>query len=172
MGSCSSGSRGGSGGLVKNHLTQSENKLVYGLSESERSDFYYHSTTLGQKTIDNFEKRARENGGDITQGQIEFSKNAAMYESVIVNEKLPTLTGSEKQVKWAEDIRNRKISDEIDAIKSRVPERDRPTLLKEFKQRGIKAETFSDCVNYALTQSKTFNWLKNETSAKKIIDNR
>lgn len=170
MGSCS-GSRGGGNKLnLSSHLNNDEKILLYGIPESERGDFYYRYGQ-SEKALASVDKQWAE-AGAVNQKQLENLKNYAKYEAIVVNEKLPTLTGSEKQKAWAEDIRRKKITDAIDTISKSVSTNDRPALLKEFKQRGIKAETFSDCVNYALNQKSEIKFLKTTTSAKEIIDKR
>ena len=170
MGSYASRGGGGNKLSLSSHLNSDEKTLLYGIPESERGDFYYRygQSERGLASVD----KQWEEAGAVNQKQLDNLKNYAKYEAIVVNEKLPTLTGSAKQVAWAEDIRRKKITNEIDRLNKNVSVSDRPALLKEFKQKGIKAETFSDCVNYALSQNSAINFLKTTTSAKEIIDRR
>lgn len=161
----SSGMSGGSGGSnSKSNDSSSGNasikKAVLGLPKDEQKDFYLHSSDISEKYYDQYSDKHLE--------------ESAKYNSFTVNENLPELTGSEKQVSWAEDIRTKLLTNEVRSIDSRSPSsaEGKKQLIEQAKASGMKVNSYSDVLNQALKQSKTFKWLKETTSAKELIDNR
>lgn len=157
------GSGGGSGGSTSND-SSSENanikRAILGLPKDEQKDFYLHSSDISEKYYNQYSEKSIE--------------ESAKYNSFTVNESLPELTGSEKQVSWAEDIRTKLLTNEVRSIDSRSPSsvEGKKQLIEQAKASGMKVNSYSDVLNQALKQSKTFKWLKETTSAKELIDNR
>lgn len=135
-------------------------RAVLGLPKDERKDFYFHSTDVSEKAYGQYSDK--------------YLEESAKYNSFTVNESLPELTGSEKQVSWAEDIRTKLLTNEVRSIDSRSPStvEGKKQLIEQAKASGMKVNSYSDVLNQALKQSKTFKWLKETTSAKELIDNR
>lgn len=135
-------------------------RAVLGLPKDEQKDFYYHSTDVSEKAYGQYSDK--------------YLEESAKYNSFTVNESLPKLTGSEKQVSWAEDIRTKLLTKEVESIDSRSPSsvEGKKQLIEQAKVSGMKVNNYSDVLNQALKQSKTFKWLKETTSAKELIDNR
>ena len=130
------------------------------MPKEEQKDFYWHKTDVIESAYDRYSK--------------EYLDNSEKYNSTTINESLPELSGSEKQVSWAEDIRKRLIKEEVENIIGRIPDNItvKQQLIQQAKANRVKGDTFSDMVNYALKESKTYKWLKNVTSAKELIDYR
>lgn len=102
----------------------------------------------------------------------EILEEWAKYGSYTVNESLPKLTGSEKQVSWAEDIRQKLLAQEVESIHRRAPSivEGKKQLIEQAKSHGMDVDSYSDALNQALQQDKLFKWLKETTSAKELID--
>lgn len=74
----------------------------------------------------------------------------------------PELTGSEKQIAWAKDIRLMKLQDIERAIEGAGLE----TALSQFK-----VETAQEIIDFVMAGEK-YSWLKTTTSAHSVIENR
>ena len=155
-------STGGNSGRQNDSSSENANikRAVLGLPKDEQKDFYFHSSDIPEKYYNQYSEKSIE--------------ESAKYNSFTVNESLPELTGSEKQVSWAEDIRTKLLSKEVESIDSRSPSsvEGKKQLIEQAKASGMKVNSYSDVLNQALKQSKTFKWLKETTSAKELIDNR
>lgn len=155
-------STGGGSGRQNDSSSENANikRAVLGLPKDEQKDFYFHSSDISEKYYNQYSEKSIE--------------ESAKYNSFTVNESLPELTGSEKQVSWAEDIRTKLLSKEVESINSRSPSsvEGKKQLIEQAKASGMKVNSYSDVLNQALKQSKTFKWLKETTSAKELIDNR
>lgn len=155
-------STGGGSGRQNDSSSENANikRAVLGLPKDEQKDFYFHSSDISEKYYNQYSEKSIE--------------ESAKYNSFTVNESLPELTGSEKQVSWAEDIRTKLLSKEVESIDSRSPSsvEGKKQLIEQAKASGMKVNSYSDVLNQALKQSKTFKWLKETTSAKELIDNR
>lgn len=159
----SSGMSGGGGSGVQNYSSSGNaniKRAVLGLPKDEQKDFYLHSSDISEKYYNQYSEKSIE--------------ESAKYNSFTVNESLPELTGSEKQVSWAEDIRTKLLTNEVRSIDKRAPSsvEGKKQLIEQAKASGMKVNNYSDVLNQALKQSKTFKWLKETTSAKELIDNR
>lgn len=159
----SSGMSGGGGsGRANDSSSGNANikRAVLGLPKDEQKDFYLHSTDVSEKAYGQYSDK--------------YLEESAKYNSFTVNESLPELTGSEKQVSWAEDIRTKLLTNEVRSIDSRAPSsvEGKKQLIEQAKASGMKVNSYSDVLNQAPKQSKTFKWLKETTSAKELIDNR
>ncbi len=159
----SSGMSGGGGSGRQNDSSSGNaniKRAVLGLPKDEQKDFYLHSSDISEKYYDQYSDKHLE--------------ESAKYNSFTVNENLPELTGSEKQVSWAEDIRTKLLTNEVQSIDSRAPSsvEGKKQLIEQAKAHGMKVNSYSDVLNQTLKQSKTFKWLKETTSAKELIDNR
>ena len=155
-------STGGGSGRQNDSSSENANikRAVLGLPKDEQKDFYFHSSDISEKYYNQYSEKSIE--------------ESAKYNSFTVNESLPELTGSEKQVSWAENIRTKLLSKEVESIDSRSPSsvEGKKQLIEQAKASGMKVNSYSDVLNQALKQSKTFKWLKETTSAKELIDNR
>lgn len=150
----------GGGTSARSETTNSANeikKALLGLPEDEQKDFYVHSGV---------------SEGAYGAATDEVLEEWAKYDSYTVNESLPKLTGSEKQVSWAEDIRQKLLVQEVESIHRRVPStvEGKKQLIEEAKAHGMDVDSYSDVLNQALQQDKLFKWLKETTSAKELID--
>jgi post-segregation antitoxin (ccd killing protein) len=155
--------RASDGASARTETTNSSDaikKALLGLPEDEQKDFYFHSSSVSEDTYGKYADEALE--------------EQAKYGSFTVNENLPKLTGSEKQVSWAEDIRYKLLAQEVDRIDHRAPStvEGKKQLVDQAKSHGMEVDSYSDALNLALQRSKTFKWLKETTSAKELIDNR
>ena len=166
------GKRGksGGGGSVS-AFSQSELKLADNIPDDEKKDIYYQiSLSAGDKADMN----------STNANTINFVKNQIKYNTVLVNESMPTLTGSVKQVAWAESIRNKAVNNPINSIVSRLPVINydyskRDAFIKQASQYfNTPISSFSDAVNKFLAGDKNgaFHFFKNATSAKAIIDSK
>lgn len=101
-----------------------------------------------------------------------------IYDYVVVNEDLPELTGSEKQIAWAKDIRKKNIYAQINNFVGndifRVTDKETVKRNKETLMARMGVDNFSDLTNKALTvdPNGAFNYYKITTSAKEIIESR
>lgn len=139
--------------------------LASGIPESKRKDLYYHSG-MQESTIAKMSDME----------QYEYAK----YDAVTINEDLPKITGvSQKQIDYAESIRRRAINDVVqDTVKKAETALRRESIetgksiraVKDsaFKKAGIRS--FSDAILTLLNRNKLFNKLKQQTSARDIID--
>lgn len=109
----------------------------------------------------------------------DWARNMLKYDTVLVNEDMPKLTGSEKQIAWAKSIRNRAVEDQIDRIMDKLPVHGSDYSKREafIKQANSFSNTnninnFSDAVNKLLSVDKkgAFYYFKNTTSASDIIN--
>lgn len=154
----SGGSNGGTSARTETaNLSDAIKKALLGLPEDERKDFYVHSGV---------------NEEMYRVAADETLEKWAKYDSYTVNESLPTLTGSEKQVSWAEDIRQKLLVQEVESIHRRAPAtvEGKKQLIEQAKAHGMDVDSYSDVLNQALQQDKLFKWLKETTSAKELID--
>ena len=85
-------SRRGDSGRQNDSSSENANikRAVLGLPKDEQKDFYFHSSDISEKYYNKYSEKSIE--------------ESAKYNSFTVNESLPELTGSEKQVSWAEDV--------------------------------------------------------------------
>lgn len=175
------GSSGGKRGGNNNEIL----KNLKGLSESEQKDFYYHKAWgdaaeylhLMQESVHYGSKEiVAEAIKEAKKSLNESIKNGDAQQSyILINENLPKLTGTERQIKYANDLRRKALMSEADFLSdSPYTVRRNPSVAKEFfdnptaKKMGIK--TNSDFVNYKFKESKKYKVLSNITSAKKIIE--
>lgn len=144
-----------------------EKEIATPIPESEKKDIVYEI----RMNKDAFNSMA--NAGNI-QGLEDYEK----YEHVVVNEAMPELTGTPKQIAWAEDIRRNAIMRQIqDAVKpydhaDAIRKQRVDTHLASAKQQGIDVSNLSDMINYLVKENPrgAFKKYKGITSAKQIID--
>lgn len=167
MESCSSSGKGGGTSTkkgetsLKSMLSESELKLITPIPEAERKDYYYQ---LRSNELDYLLNQA--NNPD----SLKNLQNAIKSDIVVVNEDLPELTGSAKQIAWAKKIREYQITQQINRYLERISYSRRLEFLEQAKDKNVK--TFSDAINYALNfdKKKAFAYFKTATSAGEIID--
>ena len=153
-----SAANGGSG------VTQNEFKLLGGLPDNERKDFYYH-VGMAEPTLEKVK-----NDGNYTK----YAKDYSKYEAILVNEDMPTLTGSDKQISWAENLRTKAITNQITMVSKQFTTND---IKDAFMNRisstfNVTIDTFSDAVNKFISEDPNgaFKYFKNTTSAGDIIN--
>lgn len=154
---------------IRKNLTQEEQTLVFGIPESERKDFYYHTDASNAQAIINSERLD-------PKKYINSINDAAKYDNVVVNIDLPQLQGSEKQIAWANDIRQKGLSNVVshlyDKYVTRQTQTQKDNFMQSARNAGKVANTISDTINLKLQMEKKYKLLKTETSAKKIIEDR
>jgi hypothetical protein len=136
-------------------------ETLTGLNKMNRKGFYYHVGMSEDKYnyyVNSCETDVRDS---------EFAK-VAKYEAITVNAELPELTGTEKQIAWAEDIRRRQLADIVEAVYNKVSEW--TTEAKDQLMAEANVTTISEFVNMMFAMQAT--GILNETSAKKIIETR
>lgn len=169
MGTCSSSGKGGGTSTkkgetsLKSMLSESELKLITPIPEAERKDYYY---SLRSNELDYLLNQA--NNPD----SLKNLQNAIKSDIVVVNEDLPELTGSAKQIAWAKKIREYQITQQINRYLERISDPRRLEFLEQAKEKDKNVKTFSDAINYALNfdKKKAFAYFKTATSAGEIID--
>lgn len=87
-------------------------------------------------------------------------------ENTIVKVEFAPLVGSEKQINWAEDIRNRKVCDFL----RKMDEKGFDNLLEAAKKIDSSIDTYQKVVDFAIKNN--LKGLLEETNAKKIIESR
>lgn len=154
------------------------------LSDSDKKDFYYHKLWGDVAEYLHATKESVYTGDkEIIKKAVKAAKKAlnesiengdAQQSYILINEDLPKLTGTEKQIKYANDLRRKALMFEADCLtKSRYVKLD-PSNAKKFfddptaKKMGIK--TNSDFVNYKFKESKRYKILSTITSAKEVIE--
>lgn len=160
-------------------------KNLKGLPEPEQKDFYYHIAWGDASEYLMSTDREKFTGKDEDVAIImnaakkslneSIKKGEAQQSYILINENLPKLTGTEKQIKYANDLRHKALMFEADFLSEspHTVKRD-PSVAKKYfehptaKKMGIK--TNSDFVNYKFKESKRYKVLSNITSAKKIIE--
>ena len=167
------GSRAGGGGGNSGNMTM-PNTGVFALSkeppEKEKKAFFYRTARQGM--IDYL----------VSEGNSKALSDELKYNTVQVNLDLPSLTGSDKQVAWANDIRRKAIDSQIETMKKQLQVNTsgqmandfKDKAMNDFKKRGVKVDSVSDVIQYAVENNTkgAYNQLKKITSAKEIIDKR
>lgn len=87
-------------------------------------------------------------------------------ENTIVRVEFAPLAGSEKQISWAEDIRNKKVCD----FMKKMDEKGFDNLLEAAKKIDQSIATYQKVADFAIKNN--LKGLLDETSAKKIIESR
>lgn len=91
-----------------------------------------------------------------------FGEGIEMPNEEVITINTPELTGSEKQIDWAMDIRNREIMAAVDLFN-----RNAETIMKEL---GTTKK--SDALQFIFCNNNSrCSWITTETSAKNIIEN-
>lgn len=164
MPTCGGATAGGGGNSAQTYASVNR-ELAYGTPESELKDF--NMRIAPQSKIDYL----------IENNNLEALQDSLKYDVVNVNLELPELTGSEKQVKWAKDIRYRMIEDQVYSVREKLNRaapgnEGKQKAIDNFKSHGVNVDTISDVVNYSITNAKdgAYDRLKKVTSASVIID--
>lgn len=163
MGTCNSNSRASASGAGSGNLKQ---QLVSGIPESEQKDFVY-------------QLRMNESQYDVASkaGNTDYINDFKKYEYVSVNESLPNVEGTEKQISYAESLRQRAIRNQIDGIIKMFGNSDtrkqRVDQMISQQNGNTKFSSFNDIVNVFLKENPNgaFKRLKNMKTAREIIDN-
>lgn len=160
-------------------------KNLKGLPESEQKDFYYHIAWGDAYEYLMSTDREKFTGKDEDVAIIMNAAKKALNESIkkgeaqqsyiLINENLPKLTGTEKQIKYANDLRYRALKFEADFLaESPYTVRRNPSFAKEFfdnsTAKKMEIKTNSDFVNYKFKNSKRYKVLSTITSAKEVIE--
>lgn len=96
-------------------------------------------------------------GTDVSTG-----KEITNQEEEVITIDTPELTGSEKQIAWAMDIREREIMTAVNFFNEHTD-----AIMKE-----MGATTKNDVFQFIFyNENSKFNWITEETSAKNIIEN-
>lgn len=158
----------------KSKYTDTEVKLLEGVPASERKDYYYRSGDVNNEVKEGL-KKAAENGRP-------EALNSLINTGIIeINESMPKISdGSEKQISWAESIRQKAITNQIETVE-RMTNSASDAKRKQFMENvskitGKNISTFSGAVNEYLKSDKVKNnafiYFKNAKSAKEIINDR
>ena len=173
MGSCKSGGKGAGTGASANSsaLSKSEMDRVSAIPDDEKKDFYYQ-INLNQSTANYL------NSPDANTRN--WARDSLKDNTVLVNESMPTLNGSDKQVAWAKNIRDKAINNQINSIISRLPVANgdyskRDAFMSMAQQKfNVNINSFSDAVNKLISEDPNgaFYFFKNTTSASAIISSK
>ena len=118
---------------------------------------------------------------EVYEKQLDANSDVVKYEKFNVTIELPELTGTEKQVAWAEDIRAKAIRTQIDQFISAI---DKPAIGKTESRKkfvgqinerfGTNYDNFSEAFGKFLSEVKkgALDFYAKTTSAKTIIENR
>ena len=163
MGTCNSNSRSSASGAGSANI---KSQLVDGIPDSQRKDFVY-------------QLRMYESVYDVASkaGNTDYINDFKKYEYVSVNEALPKVEGTEKQISYAESLRQRAIRNQIDSIIKMFgnsnTRKQRVDQIISQQNRKAKVSSFNDIVNALLkeNQNGAFYRLKNMKTAREIIDN-
>lgn len=130
--------------------------MANGLPENERKDIYFFS------------------------GAVTPSKEDLKYSNVLVNADFPALSGTEKQIKYAQGLIKKRVMSQIDGMLSRLPKeqyRDSrkkaiDQLVSKTNQAGGKAKNLSDVINFMIEKSpnSALVFAKKHPNAKEIIE--
>lgn len=138
-------------------------KILLGLPEAEQKDFYYH-VGMGKPMYDYFVEKCE------AKVREEKFAEVAKYEAVTINIDLPQLVGSEKQIKWANDIRIKKLSYIAEVLYDKIKNASKETKDSVLAEANLSA--ISQVFNMAFADWANEEGLLTETSAKKIIETR
>lgn len=136
-------------------------ETLTGLNEMNRKDFYYH-VGMNEEMYNYYVNSCEADVRDSKFAEV------AKYEAITVNVELPELTGTEKQVNWAKDIRRKQLTSIVEAVYSQV--KDWTTDAKDQLMAEAGVSTISEFVNMAFAMQATE--ILAETSAKRIIETR
>lgn len=123
-------------------------------------DFSFEETTIpdGEVVL-----RKIENG--YANGMMQY-RTLSENENTVVKVEFKPLEGTEKQIDWAEDIRNKKVYEFL----KNMNEKGFDNLLEAAKKIDSSIDTYQKVVDFAVKNN--FKELMEETDAKKIIENR
>ncbi len=149
-----------------------DSNLANGIPESERKEIYYF-----------LDRRIRNIGP--TTPEKEIINNIAnipiiQRESVLVNEDIPTIEGkSEKQIKYAKDVIERKTRNYIKNLTEsalvadgQARQQNIDSMIDGVNRSGGNAKTFSDAINWMLKNHKKspLKYAKEHPNARDILD--
>lgn len=164
------GGRGGASAASGGGISAADMDRINPINSNDIKDVYY------QKSLSPYDAKYINSP---VAGTRDWARNMLKYDTVLVNEDMPKLTGSEKQIAWAKSIRNRAVKDQIDRIMDKLPVHGSDYSKREafIKQANSFSNTnninnFSDAVNKLLSVDKkgAFYYFKNTTSASDIIN--
>ena len=123
-------------------------------------DFSFEETTIpdGEVVL-----RKIENG--YANGMMQY-RTLSENENTVVKVEFKPLEGTEKQIDWAEDIRNKKVYEFL----KNMNEKGFDNLLEVAKKIDSSIDTYQKVVDFAVKNN--FKELMEETDAKKIIESR
>lgn len=123
-------------------------------------DFSFEETTIpdGEVVL-----RKIENG--YANGIMQY-RTLSENENTVVKVEFKPLEGTEKQIDWAEDIRNKKVYEFL----KNMNEKGFDNLLEAAKKNDSSIDTYQKVVDFAVKNN--FKELMEETDAKKIIESR
>lgn len=123
-------------------------------------DFSFEETTIpdGEVVL-----RKIENG--YANGIMQY-RTLSENENTVVKVEFKPLEGTEKQIDWAEDIRNKKVYEFL----KNMNEKGFDNLLEAAKKIDSSIDTYQKVVDFAVKNN--FKELMEETDAKKIIESR
>nr|DAW07878.1 MAG TPA: hypothetical protein [Caudoviricetes sp.] len=123
-------------------------------------DFSFEETTIpdGEVVL-----RKIENG--YANGMMQY-RTLSENENTVVKVEFKPLEGTEKQIDWAEDIRNKKVYEFL----KNMNEKGFDNLLEAAKKIDSSIDTYQKVVDFAVKNN--FKELMEETDAKKIIESR
>lgn len=123
-------------------------------------DFSFEETTIPDGKV---VLRKIENG--YANGMMQY-RTLSENENTVVRVEFKPLKGTEKQIDWAEDIRNKKVY----GFLKRMNEKGFDNLLEAAKKIDPSIDTYQKVVDFAVKNN--FKELMEETEAKKIIESR
>lgn len=158
------GGRGSSSGLsTAKSISNYENLKT--ISEAEKKDLFYHQS----QGEDSYEYLLKHN-------RIEELKQENKYNAILINESLPKLQGTEKQIAWAESIRGKAIMSDIqravDNVRRLSIEQRKQLITEVNKRYGTHYTTISQAISRTMKENPAYKKFGKTNSAKEIIDKR
>lgn len=159
------GGRGGSSGISSRNTSKSlaDYENLKPLSDTEIKDLYYSS---GQQA----------DAAKYYKNNVELMDKDNKYYAIRINESLPKLQGSEKQVSWAKNIRLKAITSDIDRAVNNIKHlsiEQRKNLIKEVNKRyGTHYTTISQVISRTMKENSGYKKYGMTNSAKEIIEKR
>ena len=130
------------------------------------------TVTMNTDNILNITEDLAYEGKDVMTGEI-YRRNISDALALIkITISLPVLTGSEKQIAWAEDIRLNKIADAAQALRDTIAKRGAELSITACQAKNANIQNISDAFELLITSHPRIQIFLTATSASDIIDNR
>lgn len=157
------GGRGGSSNLRTASKSISDYENLKPMSESKIKELYYSFGEIAD-------------AAKYYKNNVELMEKDNKYNVIRINESLPELQGSEKQVSWAKNIRLKAIVSDIDRAVNNIKHlsiEQRKKLINDVNKRyGTHYTTMSQVISRTMKENPAYKKFGKTKSAKEIIDNR